>query len=526
MTAPGRRAIVVGCGPERAGGGDHVGPRRMGRHGVRRPGTSRRRACAPRSSRCRVCSTTCARRSTRWRSARRRSASSPRGRRSPTTASSGSIPRCRSPIRSTAAAPPSCTARSTRPRPGSARRRIGLPAPVRPARRGRVRPHRRAALAVHDPAEAPADARPATASSGCCRRTRSHDVGSTPTRRRRCSPASSGHSILSLEGADHRRLRTDARRARPPRRMADGAGRLAADRRCARRGARGRRRHGSSATDRSTRSPSCRPPTRSLLDVTPRQLVAIAGDALPSRYAKTLAEVPVRARRVQGRLGARRPDPVDQRRLRPRRRPSTSAARSTRSPPPRPTSQRGRHARAARTCCSPSRACSIRSRAPAGTHTAWAYCHVPNGSTVDMTDRIEAQVERFAPGFRDRIIGRHTMDTAAMEAPRRQLHRRRHQRWHRRPAPVRRPPDARPAPVADAARRRLPLLQLHAARRRRARHVRLARRPRGAAHGPVMDVSRHGGDGTTTRRARWHAVRATRSVRNCRTRRNGVRRNQ
>jgi phytoene dehydrogenase-like protein len=55
------------------------------------------------------------------------------------------------------------------------------------------------------------------------------------------------------------------------------------------------------------------------------------------------------------------------------------------------------------------------SRAPAGTHTAWAYCHVPHGSTVDMTARIEAQVERFAPGFRDRIVGRHTMDTAAME---------------------------------------------------------------------------------------------------------------
>jgi phytoene dehydrogenase-like protein len=55
-------------------------------------------------------------------------------------------------------------------------------------------------------------------------------------------------------------------------------------------------------------------------------------------------------------------------------------------------------------------------RAPAGKHTAWAYCHVPNGSRVDMTDIIERQVERFAPGFRDQIIGRHTFDTAAMEA--------------------------------------------------------------------------------------------------------------
>ncbi|MBC3787549.1 phytoene desaturase family protein [Spirosoma utsteinense] len=56
------------------------------------------------------------------------------------------------------------------------------------------------------------------------------------------------------------------------------------------------------------------------------------------------------------------------------------------------------------------------SRAPAGKHTAWAYCHVPNGSTVDRTDAIEQQVERVAPGFRDRIIGRHTMNTAQVEA--------------------------------------------------------------------------------------------------------------
>jgi phytoene dehydrogenase-like protein len=56
------------------------------------------------------------------------------------------------------------------------------------------------------------------------------------------------------------------------------------------------------------------------------------------------------------------------------------------------------------------------SRAPAGRHTAWAYCHVPNGSTVDMTDRITAQIERFAPGFRDLILATHTYNTTQVEA--------------------------------------------------------------------------------------------------------------
>jgi phytoene dehydrogenase-like protein len=55
-------------------------------------------------------------------------------------------------------------------------------------------------------------------------------------------------------------------------------------------------------------------------------------------------------------------------------------------------------------------------RAPAGRHTAWAYCHVPHGSVEDMTAAIEGQVERFAPGFRDRILARHTFNTAQMQA--------------------------------------------------------------------------------------------------------------
>jgi phytoene dehydrogenase-like protein len=56
------------------------------------------------------------------------------------------------------------------------------------------------------------------------------------------------------------------------------------------------------------------------------------------------------------------------------------------------------------------------SRAPAGRHTGWAYCHVPHDTAVDVTDRIERQIERFAPGFRDTILERHVMPPRALEA--------------------------------------------------------------------------------------------------------------
>jgi phytoene dehydrogenase-like protein len=55
------------------------------------------------------------------------------------------------------------------------------------------------------------------------------------------------------------------------------------------------------------------------------------------------------------------------------------------------------------------------SRAPSGMHTAWGYCHVPHGSTESVRERIEAQVERFAPGFRDLIVARHETTAAELE---------------------------------------------------------------------------------------------------------------
>jgi len=55
-------------------------------------------------------------------------------------------------------------------------------------------------------------------------------------------------------------------------------------------------------------------------------------------------------------------------------------------------------------------------RAPVGGQTLWGYCHVPNGSDVDMTERMEAQIERFAPGFRDRVLARTVRTAAAAES--------------------------------------------------------------------------------------------------------------
>ena len=54
-------------------------------------------------------------------------------------------------------------------------------------------------------------------------------------------------------------------------------------------------------------------------------------------------------------------------------------------------------------------------RAPPGRHTAWAYCHVPHGSTLDVSAHVESQIERFAPGFRERVLARHVMAPAALE---------------------------------------------------------------------------------------------------------------
>ena len=150
-----------------------------------------------------------------------------------------------------------------------------------------------------------------------------------------------------------------------------------------------------------------------LFDTSPDQLAAIAGDALPSGYRRRLA-------RYRYGPGAFKLDwaldgPI------PWRDPACREASTVHVGgtleeicASERDMYRGRHAeRPFLILCQQSEVDP--SRAPAGRHTGYAYCHVPGGSTLDMTDAIERQVERFAPGFRDRILARHATSPADFE---------------------------------------------------------------------------------------------------------------
>jgi phytoene dehydrogenase-like protein len=151
-----------------------------------------------------------------------------------------------------------------------------------------------------------------------------------------------------------------------------------------------------------------------LLDLTPRQVVSIAGERLPEGYRRRLQ----RFRYGPGvfKIDWALSGPV------PWRDPAVSRAGTvhvcgTLEEVAHSESEvaRGRHP--ARPYVLLVQPCvADPSRAPEGKQTLWAYCHVPNGSTVDMTDAIEAQIERFAPGFRDMMLARHVMGAAALEA--------------------------------------------------------------------------------------------------------------
>jgi phytoene dehydrogenase-like protein len=156
------------------------------------------------------------------------------------------------------------------------------------------------------------------------------------------------------------------------------------------------------------------PPARAIVcDITPRQLIQLAGDRLPARYRTKLErfrygpgvfkidwalagpipwKAPACARVGTLHLGGT----------------AEEIAVSEQAPWKNEHSAKPFVLLVQPTMFDPS-------RAPAGKHTAWAYCHVPNGSTLDMTDAIESQVERFAPGFGDLILARSTMNCTEME---------------------------------------------------------------------------------------------------------------
>jgi len=148
-------------------------------------------------------------------------------------------------------------------------------------------------------------------------------------------------------------------------------------------------------------------------DVTPRQLLTLAGDLLPPRYRRRLE------RRRYG-PGVFKVDyaldgPI------PWRAPEVARAGTVHlggSPAEIAESERaaweGRQAERPFVLLA-QQSLFDDTRAPAGKHTAWGYCHVPHGSTVDVRTAVERQIERFAPGFRERVLACTTHDTAEME---------------------------------------------------------------------------------------------------------------
>jgi phytoene dehydrogenase-like protein len=156
------------------------------------------------------------------------------------------------------------------------------------------------------------------------------------------------------------------------------------------------------------------PPTRSVfLDVTPRQVLALAGHRLPARYQRRLS-------RYRYGMGVFKVDwalsgPIPWRNELCRRAGTLHLGGTLEeiAQAERLTSEGGHPDCPFVLAAQPT--LFDASRAPAGRHVAWGYCHVPNQSTFDMTDRIEAQFERFAPGFRQLILARHVMTTADME---------------------------------------------------------------------------------------------------------------
>lgn len=150
-----------------------------------------------------------------------------------------------------------------------------------------------------------------------------------------------------------------------------------------------------------------------LFDTSPQTLVAVAGERLPARYVNALS-------RFQNGPGVCKVDwalsgPVPWSALECRRAATIHLGGTFEEVASAEADvARGRHAEKP-FCIVVQPSVVDASRAPTGHTTLWAYCHVPNGSTVDMTSRIEAQIERFAPGFSDLVLARSTVTAAQSE---------------------------------------------------------------------------------------------------------------
>ncbi|HEX2376607.1 MAG TPA: NAD(P)/FAD-dependent oxidoreductase [Gaiellales bacterium] len=157
------------------------------------------------------------------------------------------------------------------------------------------------------------------------------------------------------------------------------------------------------------------PPTRAvLLDVTPRALLRITGDRFTGRYRRALERFRYGPGVFKVDYALREPVPWAAEAC---RRAGTVHVAGTAAEVAASEAQ----VAAGRAPTRPyvlvaQQSLFDPSRAPAGAHTLWAYCHVPSGSGTDMTEAIDGQIERFAPGFRDVVAARHSMGPAEVEA--------------------------------------------------------------------------------------------------------------
>ena len=189
------------------------------------------------------------------------------------------------------------------------------------------------------------------------------------------------------------------------------------------------RRHDRDRPPRCARWTSCRRPTRSCSTSRPAAVAEIAGDRLPARVAPRLPPLPARPGRLQGRPRGRGRRAVDATRPAAGPAPSTSAAPSRRSSPPSARSTAA-GCRSGRSSSSASSTWPTPTRSAGDVHPVWAYAHVPSGYDGDATEAVLDQIERFAPGLRERIVAPRDALAGRARGRQRQLRRRRHH--HRR----------------------------------------------------------------------------------------------